>query len=150
MWALLAHLDDYAGWLAAVVAGLAALGWLGRRVWRIGREVVRRAKEVARKIDTLEELAGYELNPNGGGSIKDRVGKIPALEETVRELSNKYESHDRNLRGIRADQRATSERVGVVEEVLSGVVDRLSSLSPPATSVVVTPETTTVETKAAS
>ena len=139
---LLSQLDDYGLWLAAVVGGLGALGWLGRRVYRIARTIIERAHDVARKIDTLDALAGYELKANGGGSIKDRVGKIPSLEAAVADLTAQAASHERNLRGIRADQRDTKAKV----EELDG---RVASLAIPATSVVVGPDTTTVETKAA-
>lgn len=114
----LLHLDEYGGWLAAVVAGLVALGWLIRHVRKVVREVVKRAKEIGRKIDTLEELAGYELNHNGGGSIKDRVSVIP-------ELANKIHTLERSLD------------------------DHIKTCPPPpqATSVVVTPDGTTVTTE---
>lgn len=130
---VLANLDDYGGWIAGVVAGLVAIGWLARRVARAIRATWHRAKEIGRKIDTLEELAGYELNSNGGGSIKDRVAKIPELER-------RSESHDRNLRGIRAEQSAARDRLGALEQAVA-------SLTPAATSVVVTSDTTTVTTE---
>lgn len=114
----LSHLDDYGGWLAAVVAGLAALGWLVKRIRRVVGETVKRAKEIGRKIDTLEELAGYELNHNGGGSIKDRVAGIPVLANKVHSLELSLAEHIKQC-----------------------------PPPPPATSVVVTPEGTTVTTE---
>lgn len=114
----LANLDDYGLWLAAVVAGLGALGWLVRHVVKILRATTARFKEIGRKIDTLEELAGYELNHNGGGSIKDRVAGIPVLANKVHTLEQSLEAHIRTC-----------------------------PPPPQATSVVVTPDGTTVTTE---
>jgi hypothetical protein len=116
---VLSHLDVYGGWLAAVVAGLVALGWLLRHVSKVVRVTVARFKEIGRKIDTLEELAGYELNHNGGGSIKDRVAGIPVLANKVHTLELSLEEHIKTC-----------------------------PPPPPATSVVVTPDGTTVTTEA--
>lgn len=129
---VLTHLDVYGGWLAAVVGGLVALGWLVKRVVRVVRVTWARCKEIARKIDTLEELAGYELNSNGGGSIKDRVGKIPALEASVADLTTASGNH--------------TERLGSLEGSLAGALDRIAALS--TTQVVVTSDATTVLTEA--
>lgn len=84
---VLEHLADYGGLLASITAGLTALGWL-----------VRRGLKVARQIDALHDLAQYELKPNGGGSIKDKVNQIPglvmrvgALETAVKDLQHAKE-----------------------------------------------------------
>lgn len=90
---LLTHLDDYGGWLAAVVAGLAALGWLIRRAFRIVSGTAHRAREVARKIDRLDELASLELQTNGGGSMKDCVALVPILLHRVTAVEIKLDEH---------------------------------------------------------
>lgn len=71
--------QSWAAWLAALVAGLAALGWLSKKL----RAGMRRARDLADKIGVIHELAEYELNPNHGGSIKDRVAKIPDIERRL-------------------------------------------------------------------
>mgnify|MGYP006869255993 CR=1 FL=1 len=71
------HVDDIGVWIAAVVAGLTALGWVGnrlRRAYRAARPWIDRAKAVV-------ELAEYELQHNGGGSIKDAVAQIPVMND---------------------------------------------------------------------
>ena len=73
--------QNWAVWLAAVVAGLGALGWLGKKTW-VG---IRWLRRFARKADALLDIADYELNPNGGGSIKDRIARIPGLEQGLDE-----------------------------------------------------------------
>lgn len=75
----LRHVDDIGVWFAAVVAGLTALGWVGKRIRRAylaARPWIDRAKAVV-------ELAEYELQHNGGGSIKDGVAMIGPLRKEV-------------------------------------------------------------------
>ena len=79
---IVSHLDDGGLWLAAVVAGLTALGWLLRK----GRRGYLRLKPWVQRIDVVLDLAEYELQHNGGGSIKDSVSKIGGIERDVAEL----------------------------------------------------------------
>ncbi len=65
----LAHVDSVAVWLAAVAAGLAGLGYLARKSW----QAVAWLRRLGLKIERLDDLASYELQHNGGSSIKDRV-----------------------------------------------------------------------------
>ena len=89
---VLANLDDYGTWVAAVVAGLVAVGWLMRRAYRAIRETLRRARELGRKIDALDVLASRELT-YGDDSTKDLARQaagialaVESLEERVRAL----------------------------------------------------------------
>lgn len=77
----LARADDTGVWLAGVVAGIGALGWLARRIYRW-------AHRLARMVETVHDLASYELTPNGGGSIKDRVGRLADADERTAEAIN--------------------------------------------------------------
>lgn len=79
---LLAHLDDGGLWLAAVVAGLTALGWLLRKMWRGYRKL----DAFMKKADVVLDIAAYEMQHNGGGSIKDAASKLPGIERDVAEL----------------------------------------------------------------
>lgn len=86
---VLNQVDDYAGWIAAVAAGLAGAGYLAKRA-RVG---VRRLRELASKIDVLEGLAVYELQHNGGNSIKDRIAQIPGISKRLGEVEKTLAAH---------------------------------------------------------
>jgi hypothetical protein len=79
---VITHLDDGSLWLAAVVSGLVALGWLVRKAWRGYRKL----DDFLRKADVILDIASYELQHNGGGSIKDGASQIPGLVRDVAEL----------------------------------------------------------------
>ena len=88
---ILTNLDDYGAWVAAVVAGLGALGWLGRRTWRVCRAVRRRALELGRKIDALELVAVRELDGDAGSTREHarQAAQIAlALEDLQRRMAN--------------------------------------------------------------
>ena len=79
---IVSHLDDGGLWLAAVVAGLTAAGWLLRKL----RRGYLRVKPWVRRVDIVLDLAEYELQHNHGGSIKDAVSKIAGIEKDVADL----------------------------------------------------------------
>ena len=79
---IVSHLDDGGLWLAAVVAGLTAAGWLLRKL----RRGYLRVKPWVRRVDIVLDLAEYELQHNHGGSIKDAVSKIEGIERDVADL----------------------------------------------------------------
>jgi len=79
---IVSHLDDGGLWLAAVVAGLTALGWILRKL----RRGYLRVKPWVRRVDIVLDLAEYELQHNHGGSIKDAVSKIEGIERDVADL----------------------------------------------------------------
>lgn len=78
----LSQVDDGALWLAAVVAGLTALGWLLRKARR-GYQAL---KPWVCRVGIVLDLAEYELQHNGGGSIKDSVSEIPRIRKDVAQL----------------------------------------------------------------
>lgn len=90
------HVDNLALWLTAVVAGMGAIGWLLKKIRRgylTAKPWVARAKAVV-------ELAEYELQHNGGGSIKDGVAQIipmraeiTAIQAAATALSDKFSIH---------------------------------------------------------
>ena len=85
----LTNVDDIGLWLAAVVAGLTALGWMARKVWqawRSARPWIDRAKAVI-------DLAEYELQHNGGGSIKDAVARIQPLQLEAQGIREAFTIH---------------------------------------------------------
>jgi len=89
---VLGNIDDYAIWLTAVVGGLVALGWLGKRA----RAKFARMSELLVRIDVAVTLAEHELRPNSGSSLYDKIGRISsgvdALWESVDTLSERFES----------------------------------------------------------
>jgi hypothetical protein len=75
-----AHVQEWALWLAAVVAGLTAVGWLWSRLVRAARRVRRWWRAAERRFDALEALVQHELNPNTGTSMKDALGRVEAAQ----------------------------------------------------------------------
>lgn len=69
---ILDSLASWGGWFAAVAAGMAGLGWLAKKAFRL-----------ASLIDDVHDLVTTELRTNGGTSIKDAVKRIPALEKEI-------------------------------------------------------------------
>lgn len=89
---------QYAGWLASIVAGLTAGGWIMSKAWRgwrkVGHFIDDMAGEparpgVAKRPSLIERIAAIEaeVKPNGGGSMRDAVnrieGRLGALEKRV-------------------------------------------------------------------
>ena len=104
----LTHVDDIGLWLAAVVAGLTALGWMARKVWRAWRSArpwIDRAKAVI-------DLAEYELQHNGGGSIKDAAALIEPLRQEAAGLREAFGQHLDQARG-------RDDRLDRVDQALS-------------------------------
>lgn len=85
----LTHMDDVGLWLAAVVAGFTALGWIARKVWRVWRS----ARPWIEKAKAVLELAEYELRHNGGGSIKDAVALIQPLQVEAQGIRQAFTVH---------------------------------------------------------
>lgn len=101
------NVQGIAAWLVGLAAGLGALWWLMTRAWRglrgIGHLVDDLRGEPARPgvparpgiMDRLASLEAdvsrvrSEVTPNGGGSMKDAVGRI----------ETKLREHDALLRG---------------------------------------------------
>ena len=92
----LEHVDNLALWLTAVVAGVGAIGWLLKKV----RRAYVAAKPWVERAKAVVELAEYELQHNGGGSIKDGVAQIApmraemvAIKAAATDLSDKFAVH---------------------------------------------------------
>jgi hypothetical protein len=99
----------WATWLAAIAAGLVAIGWLGREAVKVARFVL----SLARRADALLDLADHELTPNSGGSIKDAADKIPAIE---RRLNDHITASEEDRSDLRLDLGAlTSEMASLVK-----------------------------------
>lgn len=79
---VLSEVDDWALWLAAVVAGLGAVGWLLNRI----RRAYKALKPWVCRLQAVLDIAEYELQHNGGGSIKDAVSEIPRIRKDVAQL----------------------------------------------------------------
>lgn len=82
-------LGDYGLALAGIVAGFGAIGWAGKNI----REGYKWALRLGRTVDALNDLAQYELNHNGGGSIKDHAAKVPALVDKVDGIERRLGEH---------------------------------------------------------
>ncbi|WP_405117185.1 hypothetical protein OG559_31070 (plasmid) [Micromonospora sp. NBC_01405] len=70
-----------AGQIAAVAAGLAGIGWILKAFWRAFSAIHELATAILGDDDTpglvkRVERIEYQLNPNGGGSLFDKVTRI--------------------------------------------------------------------------
>ena len=92
--------DNWGVWMAGVVGGLAALGWLARKGYKLVTWIAR-----------LFKLLDKQLRRNGGASMFDRVettasdvahlkgtvteivGTVEQLLATVAELSGRFDAH---------------------------------------------------------
>lgn len=74
-------LETVAAKLVALAAGLAALVWLIRGLWRMFR-----------KVDRIIEIVEYvekEFRPNGGNSMRDKINSVDS------KLTNHLNEHAR-------------------------------------------------------
>lgn len=96
---VLANLDGYSLWLAAVVAGLTALGWLLRKAVRAIRTGWHRATELARKLDALERVVTRELTTEGSEdtTTKDYARLAAGHATAIEALEQRAIVHDRRL-----------------------------------------------------
>lgn len=85
---ILANLDGYGAWLAAVVGGLVALGWLLRKAYRGIRTFHRRATDLGRKIDALDKIVDRELT-DGGDSVKSLTRQSASIALAVEGLERR-------------------------------------------------------------
>lgn len=108
---MLEHLDDRMLWITAVVGGIGALLWFTRRTYRVVKKAAKYLIALVKKLDALADLADYQLNNNGGGSMIDKIesqgrdiahltgttaeiaGSLEQLSGTVTELSDRFEAH---------------------------------------------------------
>jgi len=108
---VLANLDDYSLWIAAVVAGATAVALVVRRTVRAGLSIHRRAKDLGRKIDALDVLAGRELT-DGGDSTKALARQAAGIALAVEALEGRV----RPLEGLPLALEELGERVLSLEE----------------------------------
>ncbi len=76
LWQLIA---DHAGRIAAVGAGLAALGF----IWRVVVRIIRWADRMGDILGRLHKIASYELQPNSGGSLADAVRRTETTQQRI-------------------------------------------------------------------
>lgn len=121
---ILAQLDDGGVWLAAVVGGLVALGWLIRKTFRGYRKL----NDFLRKADVILDIAEYELQHNGGGSIKDSVSKIPALLLDVAVLKQDVAELKQGDKVLREGAGVIAERAADLSKALAEHVDQANGI----------------------
>jgi purine nucleoside permease len=130
--AILDNVDGWAVWLAAVVGGMLALG----KLFQLARRATRWAVALGRKIDRLDELASYELQQNGGGSIKDAAAMIPPLkaqldahiaasEDALRQGSRDRERIDDTLQTLTDHQVIIAEAQAEQQSVIADLARAL-------------------------
>lgn len=93
-----AHVQEWALWLAAVVAGLTALGWVYARVRRGLAAVLGWGREWAARFNALDALVTHELQPNSGSSMKDAIDRLEVKQQRhLDEAGTAFDSIDRRL-----------------------------------------------------
>lgn len=88
----LSALERWAVFVAAIAAGMVALGAIGKRIRSAWRRLARWVREFIRRADALDKLVQHELHPNHGGSLHDKVThnsqRLTKLEESVTLLAD--------------------------------------------------------------
>lgn len=99
----LSAVERWAVFLAAIAAGVVALGALARRVRSAYRRVKGWVREAVRRADALDKLVQHELQPNSGGSLHDTVHKNSArLTELERHVATMAEAQPAMWHAIEA------------------------------------------------
>lgn len=131
----LSHLDDYGVWVAAVVAGLGAIGWLSRHLMRTYSKTYKWFKETAGRIDGILVVADYQLNNNGGGSLIDKVEKGIAndrrIEEKVDAISAQFAEHINAQTDVLQSQSDTLQAQAEAGKALWPAVQAIAEAQPP-------------------
>lgn len=87
----LSALERWAIFLAAIAAGLVALGAIAKRIRSAWRRLHAWVRSAIRRADALDRLVQHELHPNSGGSLHDTVHKtadrVDKLEESMATLA---------------------------------------------------------------
>ncbi|MFQ6170361.1 hypothetical protein ACK8HX_02040 [Oryzobacter sp. R7] len=120
----LGHINDVALTITAVLACLTAIGVAAKRTRRWWKQT---ARPFAEKVDMVLDLAAYELQQNGGGSIKDAAARIGPLEEKVDahiEQSRELVEQGREVRS------AIEKRLGDLESQHADTVAHLAEALP--------------------
>lgn len=125
------HVQEWAVWVAAVVAGLTALGWLAARL----RRGLRRAHATWRawetRLDTLDRLVTHELQPNTGSSLKDAVARVEDRQERhQREAALLALSLESRLRGLESALQANAEAQATVWPAIQAVAEAAPPSNP--------------------
>lgn len=118
------HLQEWALWAAAVVAGLTALGWIGKRA----RAALRRAFATWRhwesRLDLLDRLVTHELQPNTGSSMKDALQRVERRQEQhMREAALMALSMESRIREVEHALQATAEAQAAVWPAIQAVAE---------------------------
>lgn len=122
-----AWVSDWAVWLAAVVAGLTALGWLTRKTWRFIKKARAKARALGEKFDTLVELIDHEMKPNSGASLRDAIDRT---EKSSAGTAKALAEHITASESERADLRNDFSQVKDGFEAVLTSVARLEANSP--------------------
>ena len=108
---VLANLDDYALWIAAVVAGATAIALVVKRAAHAVVTTHRRVKDLGQKIDALDVLAARELT-DGGDSTKALARQAAGIALAVEGLERRVTP----LEGLPTQLEALDRRVTHLEE----------------------------------
>lgn len=105
-----ANVQEWALWVAAVVAGLGALGWLWVRVRRLYVAGRNRVLRWGARFDALDALVSHELQPNTGSSMKDSLRRLEATQaEHIRMATAAHEVLEDRLQHLEAVTSTFSE-----------------------------------------
>ena len=111
------HLPDAGLWMSGVVAGFVALGWLLRKAWRGYRKL----SAFMEKAEVVLDIAAYEMQHNGGGSIKDAASKLPGIAKDVADLKE-------GAKVLRAGAVGIAEQAAQMRTALDAHVDQANDI----------------------
>lgn len=118
------HLQEWAVWVAAVVAGLTAVGWLGHRLRRGFRRAWSTWASWERRWDALDRLVTHELQPNTGSSMKDALARLEDRQERhMREAALMALSMESRIRSVEDALQANAEAQATLWPAIQAVAE---------------------------
>lgn len=92
----------------AICGGLAAIFVFCRMLYRGVQRLVRAILLAGHRIERMNDLIDYELQPNGGGSIKDRIA---GTQSAIGDLNHRFDLH------LAANARDTAAMWSAIEAI---------------------------------
>ena len=92
----------------AICGGLTAIAFFLRVVYRTIGRIVKTATTAVHRIEKMNDLIDYELQPNGGGSNKE---SIRHTQDAINDLNGRFDMH------LAANARDTAAMWSAIEAI---------------------------------